>query len=158
MAATADVGHALAAHTERRAGLRACRNRQILFAVERGNLDFTAERESGEVEWDLAIQIIAVALEECVFLNVDDHVEIARWPTARTGFAFAAQAQPLPGGDASGNADAQFLFLLNASRAATCLARLGDDLARAAALTAGSRNREESLLVSNLTATLTLRA
>ena len=158
VAAAADVGHALAAHAERRAALRACRNRERLVAVERRDLDLAAERERREVQRHLAVQVVAVALEERVLLHVDDDVEIAGRAAARAGFAFAAEAQALAGGDAGGDADGELLLLLHASRAAARRARLGDDRAGAAALAARARDGEEALLIAKLPAALALRA
>src|SRR6185436_20739811 len=105
VAATADVRHALAAHTERRAALRAGGNRELLIAVERRNLDLASERERGEVEWNLAVQVVAVSLEKRMLLHVHDDVEIARRAAARTRFTFTTEAQPLSRGDAGRDAD-----------------------------------------------------
>ena len=118
VAAAADVGHAAAANAERRAGLRAGRDRERLVAVERRNPDLAAERERREVQRHFAVQVVAVALEERVLLHVDHDVEIAARTAAGPRFAFAAQAQTLAGGDAGRNADGELLLLLHASRAA----------------------------------------
>ena len=90
-----------------------------LLAVERRNLDLATERERGEVEWNLAVQVVPVPLEKRMLLHVDDDVEVAGRAAARTRFAFTTEAQALSRGDAGRNADAQLLFLLHASGAAT---------------------------------------
>src|SRR4030095_2408094 len=93
------IGHALAADAERTSGLRAGWNGERFLAVERGNLNLTTERQRGEVKRDLAVEIVAIPLEERVLLNVNDHVQVARRATARSSLAFAGEPQPLAGGD-----------------------------------------------------------
>src|SRR5262245_45013960 len=64
-AATAvDVGHPLAAEPQRRTGLGPIGNLHRFGLVERRHLNLAAERERGEVDGDLAKQIVAVAAEE----------------------------------------------------------------------------------------------
>jgi len=57
--------------------LRRGRNLKRFVAVECGNPDLAAERQSGEVERYFAVQVVAVALEEWMILHVDDDVEVA---------------------------------------------------------------------------------
>ena len=71
-----------------------------LSPLDARHLDLAAERERREVHRNLAREVVAVALEERMLLHLDDDVEIAGRPALRAGFAFAGQAQPLPGGDA----------------------------------------------------------
>ena len=97
--AAADVWHALAAQSKRRAGLRAFRDLHGFHAIERRHLDFAAEREGREVHRDLAEQVLAVAAEELVLVHVNEHVEVPRRAAGGAGFAFALEAQLLPGRD-----------------------------------------------------------
>src|SRR6185503_16889547 len=157
-AAAVDVGHALVAQAQRRAGLRPLRHLHRLAAVERRYLNLAAQRDGGEVHRDLAEQVVAVAAEELVLLDVDDDVEVAGGTAGRTGFAFAVQPQLLAGGDAGGNLDGDLAIARHPSGAVATLARLGDDLAGATALRAGARDGEEALLIANLALALALRA
>ena len=100
MAAARHVRHALAAQLEARARLRSGRDVELLAAVERRHLDGPAEGERREADRQLAIEIVAFAMEEVVVLDVDDDVEIAGRAAGGAVLAFALQAQPLAGGDA----------------------------------------------------------
>src|SRR5262245_3230649 len=62
--ASRDVGHSATANAERRSGLRAGRYREGLSAIERRDLNLAAERQRGEGHRNLAVEIVAVALEE----------------------------------------------------------------------------------------------
>ena len=64
------------------------------------------------------MQVVAVALEERVILDVNDDVEVAGRAAARAGLALAAEAQALAGGDAGGNAHGELALLLDAPGAA----------------------------------------
>src|SRR5262245_16780824 len=155
--APGDVWHPLAADPERRSGLRPRWDRERLPAIEGGDEDFAAERERREVDRDLAVEIVAVTLTERVFLNVNHDVEIAGWAAAGACLAFRRQAKTLAGRDARRDPHAELLFLLNPAGAATGLTRLRDDRARTTTLPARSRDREESLLISKLAASMALR-
>src|SRR5215831_1520508 len=103
--ATVDVGHALAAQSERRPGLRALRYFDLVHAVERRHLDLAAERHRRVVHGNLAEEVVSVAPEELVLLDVNDDVEAAGWSAGGSGFAFAGHSQLLASRDASGNLD-----------------------------------------------------
>src|SRR6185503_12317444 len=103
-----------------------------------------------EVHRHFAVQIVAVALEEGVLLDVNHDVEIARWPTARPRLALTAQTQPLTGRDAGGYPHTELLLLLKTSRAAAGRTRLRDDGARSPALPARPCDGEEPLLIPEL--------
>src|ERR1051326_527344 len=156
-AAAVDVGHAFAAQTERRAGLRPLRNLDGFGVVERRHLDVAAEREGREVDGNLAEQVIAVAAEKIVFAHVHDHVQVSGGSTHRSGFSFALQPELLTGCDAGRDLDRDLSLFRRPSRAAACLTRLADDAAGSAALRTGSRDLEESLLVAHLTLPAALR-
>src|SRR6185436_4522433 len=57
------------------AGLRAFRDLDGFVALEGGDLHLAAERHGGEVHRDLAEEVVAVAPEELVLVDVDDDVE-----------------------------------------------------------------------------------
>src|SRR5439155_9671317 len=137
--------------------LRAFRNLHRVLTVERRHLNLAAERDRREVDRDLAEQIVAVAAEELVLLHVHDDVQVSGRTAGRSRFAFALQPQLLSGGDARRNLHRDLPFPRHASRPAALLARVGDDPSRAAALRAGPRHGEESLLEADLTLTAALR-
>src|SRR5262245_15166642 len=153
-----DVGHAFPAQAECCAGLRPLRDLQRLLALEARNGDFTAERERRVVERNFAEQIVTVAMEERMLLYMDDDVEVAGGATAAARFTLAAEAQPLSARDARGNLDGQLPGLLHATGSAARRARRTDDRPSSTALPAGSSNREEPLLIPQLTTAMTLRA
>ena len=94
-----------------------------------GHDDLAAERERREVHRHLAVQVVAVALEELVILHVHDDVEIAGRAAGRAVLALAVEAQPLPGRDAGRDLDGELALLRHVPGAAARRARLGDDLA-----------------------------
>ena len=53
------------------------RNFDFCIAVERRDLDFPAERSGGEADRHLAVQIVVIALEHRVRLEMDYDIEIA---------------------------------------------------------------------------------
>src|SRR4030095_11266108 len=105
--ASRHVGHAAPAHPEGRAGLRAFRDGERLLAVERWNSDWTSECRCRVLQRNLAVQIVAVTLEERMVQDLDDDVEIAARPACQTGLALAREPEPLPGGDAGRNTDGE---------------------------------------------------
>jgi hypothetical protein len=149
--------HPAAADAEGLSALCGFGDGEGFLALERRNLDVSAERERGEVERNLAVEIVAFTLKERVLLNVHDDVQIAGGTTVGSGLALAAQTQTLTSCDARRDAHRDLALLLQSSRAAACFARLGDDLPGTAALAAGARDREEPLLITKLTASVTLR-
>src|SRR4029077_14969768 len=155
-AAAVDVGHALALEAQRRAGLRAFGDPNRLGPVERRHHDVAAERDGREVDRDLAEQVDAVAAEELVLLHVNHDVEMACRSAGRSRFAFALQPQLLAGGDPRRNLDRDLALLRHLSGTVAGRARLGDDLAGAAALRAGARDGEEALLEAHLTLAVAL--
>ena len=80
----------------------------------------------GEVDRDLAVEIVAVAAEELVVLHLDHDVEIAGRTARRAVLAFALQPQPLTGGDARRDLHGELALLRNAALAVARGARLGD--------------------------------
>ena len=140
----------MALHLERGAGLRPFGYLHGLVTIDARHRDVAAQRQRREGEWHFAVQVVAVTLEELVLGDVNDDVEIAGRPALRAGLALAGEAQALTGGDARRNLDRELPLLLGRALAAARGARLGDDLAGAAALTAGAGDGEEPLLVAEL--------
>ena len=93
MAIPLDVLDALAFEPEHRAGLRAGGNFDRGPAIERGHLDFGAQRRLHKANRHLAKQVVAVPLEDLVRLYMEHHVEIAGGTAAPTSLAIARRAQ-----------------------------------------------------------------
>ena len=77
---------------ERLARLRAFRHREARAARERGHFDFAAQRRRGERNRHLAMQVVAVALEHRVLLDVNLDVQIARRTAVDARLAVARRA------------------------------------------------------------------
>src|SRR5205823_8790202 len=84
-------------------------------------------------------------------------VEIAVWSAADAGFAVAGTSQPRAVLDPGGDADLNFAPLLDATLAATALARVGDRLAGAVAARTGGGDGEKAAGMRDLAATVTRR-
>ena len=87
-----------------------------------------------------------------MLFDFEDDVEIACRTVVRAGLAFAGDAQARSGVDSRRNAELDGLLAFEAALSAAFRATLADDLSRALASGAGSRNGEESLLVGQLAA------
>jgi hypothetical protein len=83
------VNYAFAAELKHLPALRAGWNFQIGFAFQRRHWDFAAERSQRKWNWHFAVEIVFVALENLVLLNVDYDVKIALRPAANARFAVA---------------------------------------------------------------------
>ena len=92
--AGANAFDALAAQTKLLASLRAFRNVNGRFATERGHIDFAAEGRFAEADGDRAMQVIAIALKDFVFLEANFNVQVTRRAAigARLAVARAADA------------------------------------------------------------------
>ena len=93
LAVALQIFHALALDAEGRAGLRAGGNFDRGPAFQRGHFNFRAERGLDKTHRHFAEQIVAVALENFVRLDVQDHIKIARRPAAKAGLAIAGRTQ-----------------------------------------------------------------
>src|SRR5262249_52886274 len=141
---------AFAFEAEDGAGLRAFRDGQSFFAVERGNSDLRAEGGLREGDGNIDVEIIALTFEDLVFFDVDHHIEIASRPRILTSLALAGQSQTRAGVNAGGNLYFELLLLLDSPLAAAGFAGVGDHSACAATLMTCTADREESLLESDL--------
>src|SRR5436853_3009191 len=155
--ASADVRHPFPFQPQGRSGRRALGHSHGLGTIERRHLDITAERDRREVDRNLAEQVHAVPPEELVVLHVNDDVEMAGRSAGGSRFPFALETELLASGDPGRNLHRDLALLRDASGAVARGARLGDDLAGAAALRAGARDGEEALLEPYLTLPTALR-
>ena len=104
------------------------------------------------------MQVVVVALEHRVLLEVNLHVEVAGRAAVDAVFAFAGEPDAIALVDAGRNLDRQRLVLLDASDAVAAVAGVGDEAAGAVALGAGLLDREEALLHAHLAVTAAGRA
>ena len=104
------------------------------------------------------MQVIAIALEDVVFLQADLDEQITRWPAigARLAIARAADAHAVV--DTRRDFDFQRFLLFDLALPVAGAARIGNDLARAAAMRAGLLHAEKALAHLHLALTLTGRA
>jgi hypothetical protein len=96
------------------------------------------------------MQVVMVALEYCVRLEVDLHVEVARRAAVDAMLAFAGEAYAIALVDPGRNLDRQRLVLLDATGAMTGAAGVGNVTPGAVAFGAGLLDREEALLHADL--------
>src|SRR6478736_5320366 len=143
-----DVGQPLAAQPEHRPGRGALRDFQrLLLLAEARHLELAAQRERREGDADVAEQVVALALQELVVLHLHDDVEVAGRAAGDTGLALALNPEPLSRRDPRRDLHGELALLQDAALAVAGGARLGDHLARAAALATGASDGEEALLV-----------
>src|SRR5690606_11434685 len=95
VADAADALDALAAQAEDLAGLGFGRDLEARNTVQRGDLDLAAKRGDGDADRHLAMQVIVVALEHTVFLEVHLDVEIAAGAAVDAGLTFAAETDAI---------------------------------------------------------------
>src|SRR6516225_1911747 len=157
-ASAAHIRHALAAEPQRRSRLRPFGHFHHFRLLERRNLNFTAERDGGEVHLHLAVQIVPVPPEELMLLDLDDDIQVPGRAARGPCFALALEAQLLTGCDAGRNLHRDLAFPRHTAGAAARRARPGDDLAVPATLRARLRDREEALLPAYLPVATTHRA
>src|SRR5690349_21847537 len=110
--------HALdpfATQPEDLAGLGLGRYPDFRVAVEGRDFDLSAQSRRREADRHLTVQIIVVACEYAVRLDVDDDVKISRRPSVHAGFAFSRQPDAIPLVDTRWDFHRQRLVLLHAA-------------------------------------------
>ena len=97
------LAEALSGDAERAPRVRAGRNLDDRFVFQRGHFNLRAQRRLHETDGHLADQIIAVALENFMLLDVEHHVQIPGRAAAKTRFPIArgtqARTRVHPGGN-----------------------------------------------------------
>src|SRR5439155_6648637 len=93
----------------------------------------------------LADQVVAVALEERVFLHVNANDQVAARGAGLSGFAFAAEGELQAAESTGGNVDLECPPHGDVAFAAALAARIGDDLTASAAAAARLLHAEEAL-------------
>ena len=143
--ARAQALDALAAQPEGLAVLRALGQFDLGLAIERGHMDLPAQRRRDHAHRCGAVQVIAIALEDLMWLDPDLDVQVARRAAVGAGLAVASRTNTHAFVDAGRDLDLERLVLLDAALAMTGHARLGDHLAHATAGRAGLLDAEETL-------------
>src|SRR6266576_1426098 len=138
----AEARQPFVAQAIRHAGLRARLHPQLGLAVRRRHLHVGAERGLRERDAEVVDEIVAVALEPRVFLDVEHRDQVAGRTVARAENALAAQREVVVIGDAGGDVDLNRLLALYAPLAATALARIANDRALTAAGRTGRHGEE----------------
>src|SRR5690606_18384595 len=146
--------HALATQTEQFAGLGLCRNLQLDPTVQGRHFELATQRSIGKGNGHLAIEVLAVALEDLVLAHRHLNIQIAGRTAIDPLLPFACQADPVSGIHARRNLHGQGLLILDIASAMTGLAGITDDLARAATTRTGLLDGEKSLLHADLARTM----
>jgi hypothetical protein len=89
MGVTVDVYDSFSAEFKRLPALGASGDFEMRFALQCRHIDLAAQRCDGKWDWHLAIQIVGFALEDFVFLDVDDHVKVTSRTTSNSSLAIA---------------------------------------------------------------------
>src|SRR5262249_35281777 len=144
---SAAFGNSAALDPECRIRLCSGRNVQLLFfPIKCRHRNLSAKRGLRKCDGNVAVQIVLAPLEEFVFLDIQDDVEIARGTAFSAGVAFAGNAQL--GSIVDAGRDLQFKDFLpdQTAFAAARKTPVFDDLSSAVALMAGAGDAEETLL------------
>src|SRR5690606_13675582 len=148
--AAADVRHALAPIGLDRAIGGAGRDVDANRTGRAVDVEVSAERHDVEGHLDFGVQVVALAVERGMGLDVHDDVQIPLRATLHAVFTLAVQAQALPVGDAGGNPDGDAPVLCRSAGAAAGGTRIAHDAPGPSALVARPRNDEEALLEPQL--------
>src|SRR5207249_7121634 len=108
-------------------------------AFDRGDLEIGAKRGLRRRDTEHVHEVVALAPEQLVLPQPDEDVEIARRAAAKTGFAFARDAELLPVVDPRGDVEWKLVVAALAALAAATRGQRVGVLAGAAA--AGARRR-----------------
>src|SRR5471030_1027428 len=135
----------LATQPERLARLRAFRHGETRAAGQRGYFDLTAKRRRGEWNRHLAMQVVAVAFEHRMLLDVNLDVQIAARTAVDARFAVTRRTNPHAVVNTRRNLHFQRLRFLHLARAMAMSARLRNVAAGAMTLRASLLDAEKAL-------------
>src|SRR5579862_9279274 len=152
------IDDALALEAKHFARLRAGRNAQLDLAFQRRHIDFGAQRGLRKTDRHLDDDVVLLAHEQRMLLDVNDDVQIAGRSAREAGFALAAQFEARAVVDARGNPHRERFLFADAPLPLTFRARVGDDRAFATAISAGGGDRKETLLGADLAGSATIGA
>ena len=150
-AAAVQHRHALFAHAEGRAGLRAFWDINAGLALERGNLDGGAQRGLRKADGHSAVQVLAVALEEGVLADMQHDIYVAVLAAIQAIVALPVVQDARAVFHARRHLDVQRVVAHHHALAAALRAWRLDHGSRALAHRTGAGHAEEALLVTHLT-------
>src|SRR5581483_11195755 len=136
--------HALATQDAHLARLNAGCELELDRSVERLDGDRRADGGLHDRQVDLRVDVVALANETWIGLDMHQHVDVARAPSERACVTLAGEADALPVMDAGRNVDRHLAALDDAPGPVAVAARVLDDLAASVALRARVRADELS--------------
>ena len=136
------------------ARLGAVRDLQSVFAFQRRDADFRAQRRLRKRDRNHAVQIVALALKERVLLHMQDDVKITRRSAVQAAFSESGVANAGPVFHACWNFRVYRPLPQHPALAFALGAGIGNHAAGALAGGTGAGNAEEALLVANLSAAI----
>src|SRR5690606_11755153 len=148
--AAADRAHALATQAEHLATLGLGGNADLGFAVEGRHVDHVAQCSLGDADRHVAVQVVAVAVEDRMLAHAHFHVEVAGRRARRAGLALAIEADAIATVDAGGNLDREDLLVLDAAGAVALAAGVAHHLATTSAFRTGLLHGEDATLETHL--------
>src|SRR5712692_68319 len=151
VAATAEVGHALAAQFQQVMRLASGRDLELRRPVEHGHVDLGAERELRKGQGQVAVEIGALAGEQLVVEDPDEDVQVAGRAPEEPARALAVEPHLHSVLDAGGDLDLEHALGPLSTLSAADLARRLDPLALTPALRARSPDRQRAQLGGDLT-------
>src|SRR5471030_714070 len=147
----------LATQPERLARLRAFRHGETRAAGQRRHFDLTAKRRRGERNRHLAMQVVAVAFEHRMLLDVNLDVQIAARTAVDARLAVTRRANPHAVVNTRWNLHFQRLRFLHLARAVAMSARLRNVAAGSVTLRASLLDAEKALRHAHGALSLTRR-
>ena len=144
--------NALVLDLEDRSSLRAFGNLQGVFRFQCRDFNLGAQRRLGKRDRHSTIEIFPFALKELVLLGMQHDIEIARRTAKGSGFAFARIQDARTLFHSRRDFHSYRAFACDTAFAFAARARIDNQLARTLANRAGTRNREKSLLITDLSA------
>jgi hypothetical protein len=152
MAVALDILNSFPFEPEQGSGLGAGWHADIGLSIQSWNVNLGPESRLDETHGDLAKQIIAVALENLVRLDMQDDVQVSRWSAASPSLSISGGAEPRAGLDPGGDAQRDFGGEFAPAGAVTRVAGLVDHATGALAMRAGLGDAEDAARADDLTA------
>jgi hypothetical protein len=146
---TADIGHSLAAKSQKVSRLRARGNVDLVFSCDGRDIDLGSEGSLREGEVEATDDVFAVPLEDLVGSHSDKDIEIPGGAAQPTWLAFSCEAQTHAVVDAGGDIDGQLPASCNPSSSRAIAAVLGVRTPFATAGGAGRTNLKKSLSLNH---------
>src|ERR1700680_2188432 len=121
-----------------------------MFPFESRDTNLRAQGGLRIRDWDHAVQIVPLALEEGMLLHMQNHIQITGRAAVQTAFTVAREADAGSIFDSGGNFRVNGSLAQNPAFAFAPGTWIGDYTACALASGTSARNTEEALLVTNL--------